>query len=559
MKRIAVLAFLCLTFGMFLCASAQALPKRPKLILFLVIDQFRADYLLRFESRFMPSKGKDGNVGGFRYLMNEGAYYPVGEYDILHSMTGPGHSTVLTGAYPYQSGIPTNYWFSEKTWERAYCMEDPAYRTILSPGAPEGSPHLGTSPRSLISTTLGDELKNSGLPSRVVALALKDRAAILMGGHRADLTFWFDAKTGQWASSSFYLPEQKLPGWLDQLNQEVKARHGEKLVWKTEGRATGYSADDLYSYITAKWPFGNQFPHESSFGAKYFTSLPVGLELTETAAERALDAFKLGRRNGTDLLAVSFSTHDYMAHAFGPNSREMEELTVAEDRVISKLLNYVRKNTPGGLKDVVIVLTADHGSPTSPEWLAAHRIAAGRISETKLSEAVATRLEKKFGKPDRGSWVSLVYDLNFYLNDAAILEKKLDRSEVEREAKRVIANDPGVAHVFGSVDWETRRLPPGMHERQILHTYYPGRSGDVVAIPRPYFMPEDEGPVVHLTGYTYDRTVPIILAGALFRPGIYANRAEVIDIAPTLSFVSNVLPPSLSEGRVLSEALLLNK
>ncbi|HAR41463.1 MAG TPA: hypothetical protein DCS07_02335 [Bdellovibrionales bacterium] len=515
-------------------AANPVYPNRPKLILTLVIDQFRADYLTRFESRFLPSKGPRG-VGGFRYLMNEGAYYPFGQYDILHSMTGPGHATILTGAYPYKNGIPMNYWFDREKQVKTYCTE-------------------GGSPQNLLATTVGDELKNAGLPSRVVSFALKDRAAILMGGHRADLAFWFDNKGPGWTSSSFY-QDGALPAWLVKLNREIQVRKGEKYIWNVSGKPTGYSADDAIAYQPKVPSLGKGFPHEALFGSRESFAMPLGLDLIETAAERVITAMGLGKGKSTDLLAISFSNHDYMGHAFGPNSLEMEEMTVAEDRVISKLLNFVQKNVPGGLKDVLIVLTADHGAPLSPEWMKAHKMDAGRIQEKALAEKVNQRLNDKFGKPDSGDWVSFVYDLEIYLNHHLIRDKKLDRARVQAEAKTALLGTPGLAFVFTEAEYYERKLPPVMHERQALKTYFPARSGDLVLIARPYWVPQTDDAIEHVTGYNYDRTVPVIFAGPSIRAGIYPKLIEVVDIAPTLSFVSGILMPSVSEGRVLSEVL----
>ncbi|MGZ3687882.1 MAG: alkaline phosphatase family protein, partial [Bdellovibrionota bacterium] len=332
-------------------AAGGAGTPRPKLIFMIVIDQFRADYLTRFEKRFLPPRSQGGDVGGFRYLMTQGAYYPFAQYDLLQSMTCPGHATVLTGAYPYQAGIPANDWFDPETLQRVYCAEDPTQATV---GAETTDPHLGTSPKNLIADTVGDELKNAGIPSRVVTVALKDRAAIMMGGHRADLALWMDPGSHHWVSSKFYLPDGKLPGWVVHLNETLDQHKGEAITWDYPGPGSGLSTEKY-------------FPHKADFGTRESMAMPLGVDLTETAAERAFEAFKLGQGAGTDLFAVSFSSHDYVGHQFGPNSREMEEMTVAEDFAISQLLNMVREKVPGGLKNTVVILTGDHGIPPIPE------------------------------------------------------------------------------------------------------------------------------------------------------------------------------------------------
>lgn len=536
--------------------------KRPRLVVMIVIDQFRADYLTRFESQFLPPKTKSG-VGGFRYLMSEGAYFPFGQYDTMQSITAPGHATVLSGTYPYQSGIPLNIWFDSQQKKPVYCVHDASAPTVWKGAANAEGPEdkSGVSPKYFNATTLGDELKNAGYPSKVISVALKDRAAVLMGGQRADLALWFDSKRNQWVSSEYYLPEKTLPAWIVKMNSETVPKVGTPLVWDVQGEGSGFSdtnAMALEDAGNAGKLGGKSFPHKTKFGANESYAFPVGVEMTELAAERALDHYKLGQGKATDVLAVSFSGHDVVGHAFGPNSREAEEITLIEDRLISQLLNHIRKQTPGGLNDVVIAFTADHGVAPSPEWAVAHKLKAGRIDEEQLTEDLSNHLNEKFGKPAEGKWVPFINNYNVYLNHPEILKKKVDLAQMEASVKSEIEKDPRVVYVFTSTDYKNRKLPPGIFERQIHHTYYPGRSGDVVFQAKPYIVPP--GPTAnHVTGYAYDRTVPIILAGLHLKKGTYATRAEVVDIAPTLSFLTGALPPSLSEGRVLAEILQSQK
>lgn len=492
--------------------TGLAAVKRPRLAVVLVIDQFRADYLLRFESKFLPEMAPQGSVGGFRYLMQKGAYFPYAEHSTLQNMTCPGHAEILSGALPYQNGIPSNHWYDSTAQREVYCVEDQNSPLVTS--SLKSDPK-GRSPRNFIGTTVGDEMKNAGYSGRVIALALKDRAAILLGGHRADSAFWFNSESRQWTSSKYYIPDGKLPGWIQSLNQETLPKTGSL---------------------------------DTSFG----------LELTEQAAEKAVLELGLKSRTGqTDLLAISFSSHDYAGHQFGPNSSEMEDMTIAEDRLISRFLNFLKKQNPKGLEDIVIVLTGDHGIPPHPDWLRLKKIPTGQISERDLAKKVSVSLSERYGKPTDGDWISYQTDLNFHLNRKAITEKGLDKSKIEAEAKAVLIRTPGIAQAFTYSDYLNRKLPPGIHEKQILNTYFPGRSGDIILIPQPFFMAseDDSKSVTHMTGYTYDRMVPLIFSGQGIKPGVYLNPTQIIDIAPTLSWLLGVIPPSLSEGRVLTEAL----
>lgn len=530
--------------------------KKPKLIVLLVIDQFRADYLTRFKERFLPAKNGNGSIGGFNYLISNGAYFPYAQYDILQSMTGPGHATLLSGSYPYQSGIPLNDWYDSKSGKNIYCVEDEKYPLV---GASISKEMSGMSPKNFIGSTVGDELKNAGYPSKVISIALKDRAAILMGGHRADLALWFDPKSFQWISSKYYLPDNALPSWTSKLNEEIKIKKSPMKIWSTKLQETMKS----YFNTTDTYPndkkligkIGPTFNHGIAACSPEELSTPYGLELTAEAAIRAVDFYELGKHKTPDLLAMSFSSHDYVGHAFGPNSREIEDMTISEDRVISTFLNKLKMKIPGGLRDVVIVLSADHGVAPNADWLLKNNMASGRISVQGIEDKIEKQLNLKFGEIKKDSkWITYSIDFNFFINREAILSKKLNISEVENEIKKILDLESGFAHVFTKTDYDKRILPPGMHERQILNTYYKDRSGDVIAIPKPFFVHDDVNTTTHMTGYSYDRTVPLILTGEMFKTSIIPKIVDVIDIAPTLTFLTGTIPPSTSEGRVLIEA-----
>jgi predicted AlkP superfamily pyrophosphatase or phosphodiesterase len=509
--------------------SYEAFSQKPKLVVVMVIDQFRADYLTRFAKRFLPAKEKNGSLGGFQYLMSFGAYFPFARYDILENMTCAGHAMILSGSYPYASSIVLNEYFDQALGRDAYCVEDHASPVINPPEKTKGSQAdqpWGVSPRAFIGSTVGDELKGVESSSRVVALALKDRAAILLGGHRPDLAFWLD-EDFQWTSSQYYLPKMVLPGFLVKLNTGLADRRGKDLEWMDKKTKIG-SFESLES--------------------------PLGGEVTIDAALAALKFYKLGAGTAPDILAVSLSAHDLLGHRVGPNAPEMEELTVSEDQAIAKLLNGIAKQVPGGLKDVTLVLTADHGmAPTVPYQKQA-QVDSDFIDQKKLVTKIENELVSKFGEVKDGKWVLSVRSFNFYLNHKAMSDKKLNEGAVEAIAKEIVAQETGVAFVVTRSEIEAGRFPPGVFERELRKSFVPKKSGDVILIPLPYYM-EKGNPATHMTGYSYDRTVPLIIAGPRIEKGVYAESVEVIDLAPTLSFLLGVLPPAQSEGRVLSEII----
>ncbi len=500
--------------------------KKPKLVLVIVIDQFRADYLSRFSERFLPPFQKNGDVGGFRYLMSKGAYFPMAHFNVLQNMTCPGHATILTGSYPAQSGIPINDWYDRKTDKMRYCVGDDID---------------GISPRQLVGTTVGDELKNAGYPGKVIALALKDRAAVLLGGHRSDLTFWL-GDDGKWVTSPYYA--KTLPDWLKAENDRITPDIGKINAWTQTKERTGFSQtrDHDFSKITVKGKFES-------------LESPYGVELTTGAAIAALKGTHLGHSRTPDLLAVSYSTHDLEGHHVGPNAPEMEDLTVNEDQAIATLLNAVRKQVPGGLKNVVIALTADHGVSPQVDYLTANKIDAGFIDAKKLMADAEVDLTNQFGKP-KTSWLAAVESFNFYFSNEALdgTHKGVTTVALENRMKAFIASRAGVAHVFSLSDFQTGHLPVGEMMRQIQKSYIPGKSGDIVLVPKPFWM-EAGKPATHMTGYSYDRSVPLLIAGPHLRSGIYGQSVDVVDLAPTLSFLLGTIAPAQSEGRVLTEAI----
>lgn len=512
---------------------------RPRLIVMVVIDQLRADYLTRFHARFMPPTQKSGAPGGFRWLQAHGAWYPQAQHRAMNALTAPGHATILTGAYPARTGIVLNQWYQGPKRAMCYCVGDEGYALVGT--RPPGKPR-GTAPTALLGNTLGDELKLARPGARVASIALKDRAAILLGGFSSDATLWFEPRSFQWVSSTFYRPDGRLPAWANALNDDLQARKGQAYVWEATGPGTGASSDGELS----------GFRRETKIGQIESGAAPLGVEATVDAAIAAVDGLDLGRSGETDLLAVSFSPLDYLGHEVGPTSREAEELFVAHDKAIARLLGHLAATLPGGLDQVTIALTGDHGAPPLPARLNALRIPTVALSDRALLEGIDGELTKHLGALTNGAWVVYADKLHFYFDQAAIEKKMADPAEVRRLAAAWLAAQPGIALAFTVDDFRAGRLPPGLMGEGIANSYFPGRSGEVVGVPVPFAATATE-PVIHMTGYSYDRTVPLIVAGRAVVPGVYAEAAEVVDLAPTLAFLAGVVPPALSEGRVLGE------
>jgi hypothetical protein len=374
----------------------------------------------------------------------------------------------------------------------------------------------------MLVSTVGDELKMAGGGGKVVGISLKDRSAILPAGHMADGAYWFDPRSGNFVSSTFYFPE--LPGWVGAYNA---SRPADK-------------------YRGAHW-LDHALPADTSIYAALEGS-PFGNELVETFAERAIQAEKLGQRNVTDLLAVSFSANDYVGHAAGPDSPEVKEVSIQTDRVIGKLFSFL--DAAVGMGNVLVILTADHGVAPVPEVNEARRMPGGRMPPGVVRKAVEAALIDKYGA---GQWMLNASDTAFYFNREFIRQKKLDAVDVERTAAEAVR---GVAHVFrvytremllnGTVDLQVGR--------RVMNGFYAPRSPDLYVLLEPYWIYGSKG-TTHSTTFSYDAHVPVIFMG----PGIKARRFDeeisVNDVAPTLATYLDIETPSGSVGRCLAEML----
>lgn len=547
MKKSLLPLFLLLTFFSQSVSAQIKKIEKPKLVLVLVIDQFRADTIGRYENRFLPPRDARGRPGGFRFLMEEGAYFPLAEYGQLQNMTCPGHATILSGAYSYRHGIGLNQWYDRESGKLIYCVEDAA--SPLVGASREGR---GISPRNFIGTTIGDELKNSGYKGQSVSIALKDRSSVLLGGYRNDLALWFDS--GRWISSQYYLPDGKLPVWVSDLNASILADSKTPYIWDFNVGKDSRSHLKNDGLEPSKWidTLGPQFPHKIAKTETAALMTPYATQLTLDAALAALKGRKLGHSPDTDILAVSFSAHDFLVHNYGPNSPQAEALTLDEDKALAKLFSEVQNSV--GLKDTIIILTADHGGSNNPNWLKNEKLDAGRLDEALFVKQAEAFLARKYGSPKSGPWVLGSQDYNLYLSYPNIKAAKETREKVSDELARYFRSEgqnSGISEVMSGHEIETygRKTGP-LLEKLIYQTYQRSRSGDVILIPKAnYIQPKNTAD--HISGYAYDRYVPLFVYGPNIKAGTYAEKADVVDIAPTLAFLLGTTPPTGSEGRVL--------
>jgi len=467
-------------------------------------------------------------------MLREGAVFTNAFYAQAPTVTAVGHSIVTTGAMPSVSGIVGNSWFDRLGGRVVTSVCDYNYRVVGAETPLRGvrcDDSDPASPNRLLVSTVGDELRNRDERSKVFGISLKARSAILPSGHRANGAFWFDDQSGAFISSTYYFTD--LPSWVQEFN-------GLKL------------ADQ---YMNRKWDGFDAWDSRPEPGMRAYEKLlasPWGNELLEKLAERAIDAEKLGQRGVTDLLTVSFSSNDYVGHQVGPDAPEVRDMCLRTDRLLGQLMDFAIQKA--GSENVVFVLSADHGVAPSPQ-VQHERKMPGDSVFVDLEDLVRSALVKKFGD---GSYTLGSVDTSIYLNFKTLESKKIDPAVAYRVAAEALFAVPQ-AHVARVLtrDQMEQGIAGDPLAAAVENGFYPARSGDIVVLFEPYYLPPLREPTnsSHFTPYNYDTHVPAIFFGAGIKPGWHRERIQVNDIAPTLSALMDVEPPSGAFGRVLTEAL----
>lgn len=542
--------------------------KRPRLVLLIAVDQFRYDYLERFGDLFGPS--------GLKRLLRDGASWTQANYDHTPTYTAPGHATMMTGAYPSESGIIGNEWIDRASLKRISSVTDETVK-LLGSGDPAEVP---ASPRRLLSSTVGDELKliTNGR-STVIGISAKDRSAILPAGRRANAAYWL-SNTGTMASSTYYF--NQLPAWVTAFNDSKPADKYFGAKWDrllAESEYAKRAGPDSTPWETVGSASGdtNTFPHTITGGAKtpnraFYTHLdhsPFSNDILVSFAQEAIVNEKLGQDDDPDVLTVSLSANDYIGHRYGPYSQEAMDAVLRVDRQVTTLLEFVQARI--GLAHTLIAFTADHGVSPIPEQAAALGLGGARVKSTDIlstiRSAISARYNPQAKSPDPSADYILKYNYfgavtdayingNIYFNYEALKRDNIDLTEISRVVAAAGLTIPGVARSFTRdqlLRGATSITDP--IERRVIHGFSPTRSGDVVMIAEPYKYLGDTITATHGSPYSYDTHVPLMIMGTSVTPGRYLEPATPADIAPTLSAVLRITPPSTATGRVLLEAI----
>lgn len=522
-------------------ASSADAKEDPKLVLLVIVDQMRGDLLASFESRF--------GSGGFRRILSGGRHYAHARFEHAATFTAAGHAAVVTGADAAGHGLPGNDWLDRETGEIVYCIEDPEHRIVGSP-----STGVGVSPRLLDCTTIADELirssERASRLSRAFAVSIKDRGAVIPAGHRGK-AFWYDRSSGRFVSSSYHYPSG-LPKWAVRWNAMQHADRYRGVSWKLLRERETYiagNADDR-PWEAPRSGLGRTFPHtldaDGASDTTFYARLPVtpfGDRLTLDFTLALLEAERIGKGVATDFLSVSFSATDYIGHEFGPDSLEYEDQILRLDACIADLLARIDETV--GLDETLVVLTADHGVASAPEYLVAQGVASRRVGPADYKEALESFLRVRFGADE--PLVGPLRNVNLYLDPDAIRRASLDAADVERAAAAFLEHFPGIEAAFARADLLAGRGPQSRLRERVERSFHPKRSGNVVLVQRPdvfLYHRTDAHAAMHGSPYAYDAHVPLVFRGPGIRPGVSYETVDVARIAPTIAASVGIPAPS---------------
>ncbi len=599
-RRLTAVAVLCmLLLGHVTSAQNEPSP-RPRLVLVIVADQFRYDYLARFGTLF----GK----GGFRRLLNEGATWTNANFDYVPTKTAPGHTAIMTGAPPGVTGILANEWIDRPTATKVTSVGDPTARVVGG-----GQDESANSPRRLLASTVGDELKIAlGDRAKVIGISDKPRAAILPAGRRANAAYWLGSISGNVISSDYYF--KQLPAWVVAFNRtrpldKYFGARWERILPEREYLKHAGPDSPPWEKIDDAPGFTNAFPHiitggESRPGRAFYDALdhsPFVNDILVALTEQAITNEKLGEDEITDLLSVSLSGTDHVGHRFGPTSQELMDTAVRLDRQIARLLDFVDARV--GLKNTLVAFSSDHGVAPLWDYSAAKGLGQTRIPYAEVINVIRAAISLRYGDKadyifqydDDGERKDGIINGNVYFNLAALKRDGVSLDEITQLAGEAVSKLPGIAGYYPRSQLEKCRTARAGHSSlresmpdlgfpvpeafvrsfsktpytqppkpcltdpigsRVLRGFDPERSGDLIIVQKKYYYLGDSAdPASHATPYWYDTHVPVIIMGRGVKAGRYRQPSTPADIAPTLSSLLRIKPPDKSQARVLREGL----
>ncbi len=539
---------------MFLCLPAGAQKKTdaeqhqpytsPKLVVGIIVDQMRYDYITRFWNRY--------GEAGFKRLVNQGFNCKNNQYNYTPTSTGPGHASVYAGTTPASHGIIGNSWYDKDLDREVYCVADDTVTTV---GSATDAGKM--SPRRMEVTTITDQLRlHTQLQGKVIAVALKDRGAVLSGGHMANAAYWFEGGSdGKWISSSYYMDE--LPKWVRNYNAKKDVARYKK-SWTPLEDISSYreSGPDMNAYEGLfegeKTPV---FPHDlaalwqGNGGYEILRASPYGNNLTTDFALAAMDEEELGRDGVTDFLAISYSSPDYIGHKYGVDSKEVQDVYMRLDKDLERLLTTLDEKV--GRNEYTVFLTADHAAVQVPAYLRDQKVPAGYYQSQGLMSGLRTFAADRFGSTEL---IKTYSNNQVYLDQEVIRNLKLTKREVEEILAGELLGYEPVARVYISSQMVGSQYVSGI-AYIIQNGYHQKRSGDIFVVMKPGYLSYMQTGTSHGTAHIYDTHVPLLFYGKGIRPGSTVDLTEIPDVAPTIAALLGIAFPNGTSGKPVSAAL----
>jgi predicted AlkP superfamily pyrophosphatase or phosphodiesterase len=521
-------------------SPVQAPLDRPKLVVGIVVDQMRYDFLYRYWSKY--------SAGGFKRLVQQGYSCENTQYNYVPTYTGPGHAAVYTGTSPATNGIIGNDWFVREAGKSTYVTDD---STVATVGSTSTAGKM--SPRHLLSSTVTDELRlATNMQSKVIGVCLKDRGSILPAGHTANAAYWYDGATGNWITSTYYMND--LPQWVKDFNARKLSDKYLSEPWNPLLPIAQYTeslADDQPFELVFAGESKAVFPHnlpklKETSDYDLLRRTPFGNTLTREMAEETIRQEKLGKGQATDFLALSFSSTDYVGHQFGPNAIETEDTYLRLDRDLEKFLTFLDGWV--GKDQVLVFLTADHGVAPVPAYMKQLKIPAGIFNGRNIvRNDLKMYLDNTYGK---GDWLMDYGNSQIYLNRPFIQSRKVAVADVQHQVAEYMAQQPGVAFAIAAADLHLLSAHNPTYQR-MLNGYNRARSGDVLLVLEPSWFdgdPNSKGGTTHGSNYSYDTHVPLVWYGWKIAPGSTVAPIRIIDIASTVSSLLKIMEPNGNSG-----------
>jgi len=530
--------------------------KKPKLVVGIVVDQMRSEQLYRYVKKYSED--------GFKRILRDGFNYKNTQYNFTPTATAPGHSSIYTGTTPATHGIIGNSWFNRYKKRYTSSVEDTTEVLIGS----KKHNNTGASPKQLLTTTISDQLRmNTNFKSKVISVSLKDRAAVLPGGHLANAAYWHDIETspGYFVSSSYYMNE--LPKWVSQFNKLEKSSKYLDTIWNTlypiESYTESYGDNNKYEVVLGE--NSPTFPYDfkklrEKYRKRNIEYLMLGFSPAGNTllTEFAIDAVKnesLGSDEETDMLTISYSVTDKAGHIFGPNSVEIEDIYIRLDLEISKLLRYLDKEIGKG--EYTLFLTSDHGAVPIASYLNDIKIPTGVARMARYKDRLSNYLNTKYGE---GSWIQNFDGDQLYLNRTIINKKKLQLESIQQDAANFLVNLEGISGALTAYHLQTSQYNSGLREL-VQNGYQQKRSGDVLITFNAGLVQDDDSEIevssvkgtIHGSGYSYDTHVLLLWFGNGITHGESVRKVSPIDISSTLTMILNLQLPSGNSGSPLIE------